>query len=117
MAERRRSDRRTNNAVPEPIERKRERRQGDRRDSERRKTKFVVNDVEVEGEVGLGGASFTAAKAVSSSTLTIELKIGKSSLQLSGKVLEPGREVHLSFGELDTDTELKLAKWLDRVES
>lgn len=123
MAERRQRARRTNNAVPEPIERKRERRGGDRRDSLRKKARFVIIDGatsrEVAGEVGLGGASFTFAKAAVPSQLVVQLEIGDSLLQLPGKVTKAatGRAVHVRFDELDTKTELKLAKWLDGIES
>lgn len=121
MPERRQSERRTNPNVPEPISRKRERRQGDRRDSDRRKASFVVRDdealLDVEGEVGLGGASFTVARALTSSKPVVELKIGRSTLRIQGKVTKsPGRLVHVRFGELETATELKLAKWLDHVD-
>ena len=51
MPERRRSDRRSNPAVPEPLERKRERRGGDRRDSERKKASFVVVSGDTRHEV------------------------------------------------------------------
>ncbi|MBL8910257.1 MAG: hypothetical protein JNM17_06095 [Archangium sp.] len=123
MPERRQRNRRTNNAVPEPIERKRERRGGDRRESLRKKTRFVIIDGktsrEVAGEVGLGGASFTFAKAALSSELVVQLEIGDAVLRLPGKVTKgaSGRAVHVAFSELDTKTELQLAKWLDGIES
>lgn len=121
MPERRQRDRRSNFNVPEPIERKRERRQGDRRDSDRRKGTFVVRDgealLDVEGEVGLGGASFTVVKALASSTPVVEVKVGRSTVRMQGKVTKSsGGEVHVRFGELDTETELKLARWLDGVD-
>lgn len=126
MPERRKTDRRRNPAVPEPLERKKERRQGDRRDSLRKKASFVVTDGatrhDVEGELGLGGASFTLPGAPRSESLVIELRVGTSTLQLAGTVTEARaartavRHVHVRFAELDTRTELTLAKWLDEVE-
>ncbi|MBM4778779.1 MAG: hypothetical protein GQE15_13830 [Archangiaceae bacterium] len=126
MPERRKSDRRSNPAVPEPLERKKERRQGDRRDSLRKKSSFVVRDGttrhDVDGELGLGGASFTLPGAPQAASLVVELRLGKTTLQLPGTVTEARvartavRHVHLQFAELDTRTELTLAKWLDDVE-
>lgn len=126
MPERRKTDRRSNPAVPEPLERKKERRQGDRRDSLRKKTTFVVRDGatkhEVDGELGLGGASFMLPGAPQSGALLVELRIGRTMLQLPGTVTQARaartavRHVHLKFAELDTRTELSLAKWLDDVD-
>ena len=119
MPERRRSDRRSNPAVPEPLERKRERRGGDRRDSERKKASFVVvsGDTrhEVSGELGLGGASFALSGQLSSHDVTVELRVGRQTLRLDAEVCsaKSARPVHVKFGELDTPTELALAKWLD----
>lgn len=126
MPERRKTDRRNNPAVPEPLERKKERRQGDRRDSLRKKASFVVRDGatrhDVDGELGLGGASFILPGAPRTEALMVELGVGKTKLQLPGTVTEARaartavRHVHLKFDELDTRTELALAKWLDDVE-
>jgi hypothetical protein len=126
MPERRKTDRRTNPAVPEPLERKRERRAGDRRDSVRKKGTFVVKDggtsYDVAGELGLGGASFVLPRTPIAPTLVIELRVGKTLLLLPAHVTEgPAahavvRAVHVRFDELDTATELTLAQWLDDVE-
>ena len=126
MPERRKTNRRSNPAVPEPLERKKERRQGDRRDSLRKKAAFIVRDGttkhEVDGELGLGGASFVLPGAPQSTDLLVELRIGKTKLQLAGTVAEARaartavRHVHVKFLELDTRTELALAKWLDDVD-
>lgn len=125
MPERRKTDRRSNPAVPEPLERKKERRQGDRRDSLRKKGSFVVIDGhtkhEVDGEVGLGGASFTLPGAPRTEALLVELRVGTTTLELPGTVTEARaartavRHVHVKFDELDHRTELALAKWLDDV--
>jgi hypothetical protein len=122
MPERRKSDRRTNPAVPEPIERKRERRQGDRRESLRKKATVVVKDAanswEVAGEVGLGGASFALSPPPAASTLVVELRLSRTTtLRLPGKVTGTRGAVHLQFSELDARTELALAKWLDLDEA
>lgn len=125
MPERRRSERRTNPAVEEPLERKRERRQGDRRESLRKAARVVVRagrrSEEVSGEVGLGGASFTSSGPMSGA-VTLELKAGWRTLTLPATVLAARaartavRHVQVRFAELDTDTELALARWLDDVE-
>lgn len=126
MPERRKTDRRSNPAVPEPLERKKERRAGDRRDSLRKKATFTVTDGstkhEVEGELGLGGASFVLPGPPAHDALVLELRVGKTTLRLPGRVTEARaartavRHVHLKFDELDTRTELALAKWLDDVD-
>ena len=124
MPERRRHNRRTNAAVPEPLERKRERRQGDRRDSVRKKTSFVLvhgdSRDQVDGEIGLGGASFTFAAALAGKALVLELKLGRKTLRLTGTLVggqagRPGFR-HMKLDELDTRVELALAKWLDGVD-
>lgn len=126
MPERRRTDRRTNPAVPEPLERKKERRQGDRRDSLRRKASFTVVQgtarERVDGELGLGGASFVLSGAPEADAVTLELKLGRRVLPLPATVSAVRaartavRHVQVTFAELDTRAELALAKWLDGVD-
>ncbi|MBL8918473.1 MAG: PilZ domain-containing protein [Myxococcaceae bacterium] len=125
MPERRRRDRRTNPAVPEPLDRKKERRQGDRRESLRKPASFTVrfDDTHevVSGDLGLGGASFTLSRRPANDTVTVELKPGRAVLSLPGTVSSVRaartslRHVQVRFAELDTKTELALAKWLDGV--
>jgi hypothetical protein len=125
MPERRRRDRRTNPAVPEPLERKKERRAGDRRDSLRKPASFTVrfDDTHevVAGDLGLGGAAFTLSRRPASDAVTIEVKVGSAMLSLPGSVSAvraartATRHVQVKFAELDTKTELALAKWLDGV--
>ena len=110
--------------MPEPLERKKERRQGDRRDSVRKKASFVVahgdSRDQVEGEVGLGGASFTFAAALEEKTLVLELKLGRRTLKLPGALqgAQSGRAGlrHVKLDELETRVALSLAKWLDGVD-
>lgn len=124
MSERRHQNRRTNPAVPEPLQRKKERREGDRRDSVRKKASFVVahgdSRDQVEGEIGLGGASFTFAAALEEKALVLELKLGRKTLKLSGTLVgaQAGRAGlrHVKLDELETRAELALAKWLDDVD-
>jgi hypothetical protein len=124
MSERRHQNRRTNPAVPEPLQRKQERRQGDRRDSVRKKASFVVahgdSRNQVDGEIGLGGASFTFAAALEEKSLTLELKLGRRTLKLPGTLLsaQSGRAGlrHVKLDELETRVALSLAKWLDGVD-
>jgi hypothetical protein len=124
MSERRHQNRRTNPAVPEPLERKKERRQGDRRDSVRKRASFVVahggSRDQVDGEIGLGGASFTFAARLEEKALVLELKLGRKTLKLPGMLVDgqagrPGLR-HVKLDELDTRVALALAKWLDGVD-
>ncbi|MDX2011532.1 MAG: PilZ domain-containing protein [Myxococcaceae bacterium] len=126
MAERRTKERRTNPAVPEPLERKKERRREERRESVRKAGAFTVvhggrRDA-VTGEVSLGGASFVLPGAPETETVQLELDVGgKRPLRLEGRVTSARaartavRHVQVRFDELDTRTELALAKWLDGV--
>ena len=123
MPERRKSDRRTNPAVPEPLERKKERRQGDRRDSFRKKAHLVVMDGEtshhVAGDVGLGGAAFVLPTALKARALVVALRVGTKTLELPGTVTDArgprasSQRVLVTFDGLETATELALARWLD----
>ncbi len=120
MAERRKTDRRTNPAVEEPLERKKERRRGDRRESIRRKTSFVVRQGKrselVKGELGLGGASFVLEKAPKDTVVVdhpASSTEGLAAKVASTRPVSAGVEVHVTFGELETATALALAKWLD----
>lgn len=123
MTDRRKSDRRTNPAVPEPLERKKERRQEERRASVRRPATLIVRQGKragkVEGELGLGGASFSLAWAPSGPSLTIDHRdsavSGLEATVTQTKTTKAGHEVHVVFKELATTTELALAKWLDGV--
>lgn len=124
MSERRHQNRRTNPAVPEPLERKKERRAGDRRDSVRKKASFIVahgasRDL-VDGELGLGGASFAFAAALEEKSVVLELKLGRKTLKLAGTLVgaQAGRAGlrHVKLDELETRAELSLAKWLDGVD-
>lgn len=126
MAERRTKERRTNPAVPEPLERKKERRQGDRRESTRRTGTVTVRHGdardEVSAEVSLGGASFVLPGPPNAEALVIELAVTpRKTLELPGQVTSARaartavRHVQVRFDELDTRTELALAKWLDGV--
>jgi hypothetical protein len=125
MPERRSQNRRVNPAVPEPLERRRERRQGDRRDSARKKTSFVVAHGDsrdlVEGEIGLGGASFIFASPLEEKSIVLELKLGRKTLKLKGTTVNTpngrkGGVRHVQLDDLDTRAALSLAKWLDGVD-
>jgi len=121
MAERRKSQRRTNPAVPEPLERRRDRRAEERRESTRRATELVVKSgaarYPTTGELGLGGASFKLP-VQPPKQLIIELSLEGRAHSLpasvtSGRSTKNGFDVHVAFEELSTPTELAVAKWLD----
>ena len=121
MAERRKTERRTNPAVPEPLERKRDRRAEERRESTRRATDLVVTSgatrYPTSGELGLGGASFTLPVAPPK-RLIIELSLAGRAVSLPARVTDErstkgGFQVHVTFEELSTPTELAVARWLD----
>lgn len=119
MADRRAGkDRRARNLIPEPIERKANRRRGDRRESPRLPATLVVDGAEVQGELGLGGASFTTARPPAGDELTVRCALPGATLETKARVLRRTAHgarttVHLAFGELPLDVELALAKWLD----
>jgi len=74
----------------------------------------------VEGEIGLGGASFTFATPLDGKALVLELKLGGKTLKLAGTLVgaQSGRAGlrHVKLDELETRAELSLAKWLDGVD-
>lgn len=123
MADRRAgSDRRARHLIAEPIERKANRRQGDRRDSPRVAATLELDDgagrTAARGELGLGGASFTTAHPPAGAQVLLRCSLGGTTLEAKARVV--GREVHghettvhLAFGELPVDVELALARWLD----
>ncbi len=75
---------------------------------------------QVDGEIGLGGASFTFAARLEEKALVLELKLGRKTLKLPGMLVDgqagrPGLR-HVKLDELDTRVALALAKWLDGVD-
>lgn len=109
--------------MPEPLERKRDRRAEERRESFRKATALVVREGqgrhETTGELGLGGASFTLP-AAPRAELIIELTVPSATLSLPARLrtstaTKGGHEVHVTFAELDVATELAVAKWLDEA--
>jgi len=123
MADRRTgSDRRARHLIPEPIERKASRRQGDRRDSPRLAATLELDDgtgrTAAKGELGLGGASFTTVRPPAGDKVILRYALGETVLEAKAKVVRRevhGQEttVHVTFGELPLEVELALARWLD----
>jgi len=119
-------DRRRRDLIPEALERSRgERRQAERRDSPRLPARFLVSDgrgggVEVEGDLGLGGASWESAAPPRSDTLELACTLPEDGVVVARMhiVRREARgqrtRLHANFAGMNVETELRLARWLDR---
>jgi hypothetical protein len=116
------TDRRTRHLLAEPIERKRERRRGDRRESPRVACSFRVvtaaGVAEVEGELGLGGGSWETPFPPGQDELVIRRAL--PDFDFEGTALVHQRDVHgarttvrFRFVGLSLTGEMELARWLD----
>jgi len=125
MSDRRTSeDRRTRHLISEALERRGERRGEERRDSPRRPARFLISDgrggvVEVEGDLGLGGASWESAAPPRGNTVELACTLPEAGVVVAR--LEVVRReargqktrLHGSFAGMNVETELRLARWLD----
>ena len=118
--DRRGEDRRSFDALGEPLSRKQERRGDDRRDAPRALRRvWLVDPLEpgipkaFEGELSLEGASFEALYPPVSPSVEVCFRVGAEEVHLNAKVSRvEGTRVTLVFDE-DVSTELKLARWLE----
>jgi hypothetical protein len=125
MAERRVTNRRTRNLVPEPLTRKKERREEERRDSPRIE---VALDVREPGKAGrscvgnlsIGGASFVTAEPMTGDTVELMFSIPTYVGPIVAKAVVVGRQtfgqrqqVNVVFVDLDVEIELAIAQWFD----
>lgn len=98
----------------------------DRRDSPRVPMRFRVRNVmeggdfrEYDGDLSLGGISFQGDPAKAGGRYEIRFKLpnGERELEAQGEPIQrvdaKGKGVQLRFVELDTPTELAIAKYLD----
>lgn len=110
--------------MPEPIDRRRERRQGDRRESPRFVALFAVmtegNLEAVSGELGVGGASFRTRSPPQLDRLSLALDLEGRTLRVEAQVVgrkpEADRQfthLRVRFIELAAPDELALARWVD----
>ena len=128
MSERRATERRPLSLVADSIERKKERRAEERRISPRLPRRMWIEDPleggiarVVEGEVGLGGASWTAAYAPLASKVEVRFRVPEHSEEiiahaavLSAREEDSAMRVRVVFTDLALRSELALANYLDR---
>ena len=124
-AERRARTRRNRALVPEPLTRKRERREDERRDSPRKEIALDVREPgrrarSCMGDLSIGGAAFvtTAPPAGDSVELlfTIPTFTGPniaSAVVVARRGLSTGTQVSVVFVDLDVEAELAIAQWFD----
>lgn len=127
--ERRRANERRDERVNlEPLERKRQRRREERRASPRIEHPLYVQGagtkgvVMVQGEFGLGGASWKSTEAVPGNALQVSIRPWPATgeIKLQGSVLQKKRVgaatlVRVAFTDLALKAELALAKYLDEL--
>ncbi len=121
-------DRRSRLDVPEAIERKRPRRAGDRRLSARYQTPLTLRmdgaTLDVLGELGIGGASFTTRKPPRGPVVQVRARLAPRDEEFVALAAVVGRaksgertRVHLEFPELASRAEHQLARWLDAAQA
>lgn len=128
MSERRSIERRRSGNTPdEKISRVRERRMGDRRDSPRFPMKFLVRDTgeenlweEREGDLSIGGIHWTGSTSPKGQHVDVRFRLPgvPKEIRAQGEIIrltEAGKGLgfHVRFTELDVESELAVAKYLD----
>ncbi len=128
MSERRTTERRSNTNTPEEkISRVRERRMGDRRDSPRYPMTFLVRDTgednvweEREGDLSIGGIHWLGKTSPSSQKVDVRFRLPgvPKEIRAHGEIIrlsEGGKGIgfHVRFTELDVDSELAVARYID----
>ena len=129
MAERRNDERRGDaDKVPEPISRKKERRDtDDRRDSPRVPMHFLLRDiaeggsyVEREGDLAIGGIFWKGKYAALGTEVEVRFRLTgvPKEIRAKGEIIRvedkgKGLDFHVRFTELDVMSELAIAKFID----
>jgi PilZ domain len=125
MNDRRTTNRRTRELVPEPLTRRRERRGDERRDSPRREIALDVREPGKRsrpcfGDLSVGGASFvtTAPPAGDSVELMFNVPtyagpIIASAVVVARRGVEKGTQISVVFIDLEVEAELAIAQWFD----
>jgi hypothetical protein len=106
--------------------RKRERRMGDRRESPRLPIKVWVRNAaatdfeEVEGDISVGGMHFTDVRPIQGKKIDLRFKLPNrdAEVRVQGDVVEVSSKgnrygAHVRFTDLDVETELAIARYID----
>lgn len=113
--------------VPDRTElRRRERRMGDRRESPRLPIKVWVKNTasnkfeQVDGDLSVGGMHFVDKLPIEGKKIDLRFKIpGRDEeVHVAGEVIkiskkQTGYGAHVRFGEMDIDTQLAIARFID----
>ena len=118
--DRRGDDRRTHDALGEPLERKKDRREGDRREAPRAPRRLWLVDPKepgipqaFEGELSLQGASYDTLYPPVSPNVELCFRLGHEEVHLPAIVERiHDTRVMLKF-QHTIEEELKLARWID----
>ena len=129
MAERRATERRRSSNTPsEPISRQQERRREDRRDSPRYPMSFLVRDAkeddalweEREGDLSLGGIHWQGKTPPHGTEVEVRFRLPgvPKEIRAQGEIIrvsDGGKSIsfHVRFTDLDVQSELAVAKYLD----
>jgi hypothetical protein len=125
MTDRRTTNRRTRELVPEPLTRRRERRGDERRDSPRREIALDVREPGKKsrscmGDLSVGGASFVTTSPPAGDSVELMFNIPTyvgpivaSAAVIARRGLEKGTQLSVVFTDLEVDAELAIAQWFD----
>ena len=131
MSERRNNDRRRNQASSnDKITRLGERRRGERRESPRAPMFFLIRDagrdganwLEGEGNLSTGGIQWSGRRTPSSRLVDVRFRLPgvPREIHAKGEIIRVSGEngaskFHVRFVELDVQSELTIARYIDRV--
>lgn len=125
MTDRRTQSRRVRSLIPEPLTRKRDRRDEERRDSPRQEIALDMREPgrksrSCMGDLSVGGASFVTtappegdAVELLFSVPTYTGPIMASAVVVARKGETKGTQVSVVFTDLDVEAELAIAQWFD----
>ena len=128
MPEKRSKERRGDAKLSDPIDRKSERRNDDRRDSPRVPMKFLLRDLkddtgwhEREGDISLGGISWRGKYPAMGHDVEVRFRLPGTprEIRASGEIIRVVQQTgsidfHVRFTELDIRAELAIARFLDQ---
>jgi hypothetical protein len=129
MAERRSTERRIIEKRPADVAPRRDRRAEERRESPRVPMVFLVRDleeggsyVEAHGDLSLGGLYWTGRYPPEGKAVDVRFRIPRvpREIRARGEIIRIEQEgggvgFHVRFTDLDVDSELEIARFLDRA--
>lgn len=118
-------DRRHRHLIPEPLERRRERRGAERRDSPRREIALDVREPgrparSCQGDLSLGGVAFVTAAPPAGDAVELLFSvptyvgpIAARGTVVSRRKVKKGTQLGVLFTDIDVEAELAIAEWFE----